>query len=138
MMPVFADTAALIALGDRGDSFHYQAIAVRDELRKNHRNFVTTDAVILELASYFSQSDKRTIAISLIETINQSKKWKNIPIERLLIKRGFERYKKVADKGWSMVDCISMIVSEDYGITDIFTSDHHFEQAGFRILLNKS
>lgn len=135
MMPVFADTATLIALGD---SFHYQAIAVRDELRKNHRNFVTTDAVILELASYFSQSDKRTIAISLIEAINQSKKWKNIPIERLLIKRGFERYKKVADKNWSMVDCISMIVAEDHGITDIFTTDHHFEQAGFTILLNKS
>jgi len=137
-MPVFADTAALIALGDRGDSFHHQAIFVRDELKKNNRNFVTTDAVILELASYFSQSDRRIIAISLIEALNQSPKWKNIPIERLLIKRGFERYKKAADKGWSMVDCISMIVSEDYGITDIFTSDHHFEQAGFRILLNKS
>jgi len=48
MMPVFADTAALIALGDRGDSFHYQAIAVRDELRKNHgsRSF-QTDKLLL-------------------------------------------------------------------------------------------
>lgn len=138
MTPVFADTAALIALGDRGDNFHHQAIAVRDELRKYRRNFVTTDAVILELASYFSQSDNRRIAIALIEAINQSKKWKNIPTERLLIKRGFERYKKMSDKNWSMVDCISMIVAEDFGITDIFTSDHHFEQAGFRILLSKS
>lgn len=138
MIPIFADTAALIALGDRGDSFHCQAMAVRDELKRNHRSFITTDAVILELASYFSQPDKRIVAISLIETINQSEKWKNIPIERLLIKRGFERYKKMADKSWSMVDCISMIVAEKYGITDIFTSDHHFEQAGFRILLKKS
>ena len=28
-----------------------------------------------------------------------------------------------------------MLVMEDFGSTDVFTSDYHFEQAGFKALL---
>lgn len=135
MTSVFVDTAALIALGDSGDSFHHQALIVRDNLRKSKRNLVTTNAVILELASYFSQSNMRLTAVNLIESINHSKKWLCITVDEILMKRGFNRYKRMKDKNWSLVDCISMIVAEDQGIIDIFTTDHHFEQAGFIILL---
>ena len=31
--------------------------------------------------------------------------------------------------------CISFVVMNERGITDALTSDHHFEQAGFQILL---
>ena len=41
------------------------------------------------------------------------------------------------DKEWGLVDCTSIIVARDMGITEIFTTDHHFEQAGFTILLKK-
>lgn len=54
MNSVFVDTAALIAMGDRGDRFHHQAVRIRDELKIARTDFVTTDAVILEFASYFS------------------------------------------------------------------------------------
>jgi len=135
MKPVFVDTAALIAIGDKRDQFHYQATRVKNELKKSQRNFVTTNAVILELASYFSQSYWRSIAVELIETINQSKKWKCITVDDTLMERGFTRYKQMSDKDWSLVDCIDMIVAEDQKITEIFTTDHHFEQSGFTILL---
>jgi predicted nucleic acid-binding protein len=39
------------------------------------------------------------------------------------------------DKEWSLTDCISFVVMNERGITDALTSDHHFEQAGFQILL---
>jgi predicted nucleic acid-binding protein len=39
------------------------------------------------------------------------------------------------DKEWSLTDCISFVVMNERGITDAFTNDHHFEQAGFQILL---
>lgn len=35
------------------------------------------------------------------------------------------------DKDWSLTDCISFLVMKDFGLTDAFTADHHFEQAGF-------
>lgn len=135
MNTVFVDTAALIALGDKGDLFHSQAMQVRNDLRRSQINFITTNAVILELASYFSQSHRKALAIELIETLYSSKKWKCITVDEDLMNKGFDRYKQISDKNWSLVDCVCMIVAKDQGITDIFTTDHHFEQAGFRILL---
>lgn len=135
MKSVFVDTAALIALGDNNDRFHFQALEVRNELKKYHQKFVTTNAVILELASYFSPSNARSSAIALIEAIDQSLKWDSLIIDDSLMKRGLELYKRMSDKDWSLVDCIGMIVARDLDITEIFTTDHHFEQAGFIILI---
>ncbi len=32
-------------------------------------------------------------------------------------------------------DCISFVVMQQYGLTEALTADHHFEQAGFTVLL---
>lgn len=135
MKRIFVDTAALIAMGEKTDKFHKKALEVRNELKTSQSEFVTTNAVIFELAGYFCLSQKRGTASRLTEAINQSKKWDCITIDENLMKKGLALYKKMSDKDWSLVDCISMIIAEENSITDIFTTDHHFEQAGFTILL---
>ena len=44
-------------------------------------------------------------------------------------------YELRPDKEWSLVDCASMLICEKRGIRRVLTSDRHFEQAGFEILL---
>ena len=39
------------------------------------------------------------------------------------------------DKEWSLTDCTSFVVMQEEGLTDALTTDHHFEQAGFTVLL---
>lgn len=39
------------------------------------------------------------------------------------------------DKDWSLCDAVSFILMRDWEIQDALTTDHHFEQAGFRRLL---
>ena len=39
------------------------------------------------------------------------------------------------DKEWSLVDCASFVVMLQRGLREAFTTDHHFEQAGFVCLL---
>ncbi len=51
--------------------------------------------------------------------------------------KGLELFKRMLDKEWGLVDCTSIAIANDLGITEIFTTDHHFEQAGFNILLSK-
>ena len=46
MKPVFVDTVALLALGDKSDTLHTQAVRIRRELLQAKRKLVTTNAVI--------------------------------------------------------------------------------------------
>ena len=58
-----------------------------------------------------------------------------IPASHDLFREGLFLYSRRRDKDWPLTDCISFVVMEDEEIHDALTGDHHFEQAGFRILL---
>ena len=137
MKTIFVDTSALIAVGNMRDSFHSQAVRVKNELKQFGRNFITTNAILLEFGNAFSQINLRPTAVKMIEAVRCSSKWKCVSIDETLLERGFQKFKQINDKEWGLVDCISMIVSKDNEVTEIFTTDHHFEQAGFKILLKK-
>lgn len=135
MKPIFVDTSALIALGNKRDSLHQQAVQVNNNLKKDNKNFITSNAVLLEFGNAFSRISLKSVAISLIKAVQNSPKWEYILIDELLFNRAFTLYETRKDKEWGLVDCTSIIVTQEKGITEIFTSDHHFEQAGFTILL---
>lgn len=135
MKQVFVDTSALIALGNTRDAVHSVARQVNHELQRQHVHFVTTVAVVLEFANAFSSVRLRRTAITLIEALRASERWTCVELDDVLFQHAFDRYKQVQDKEWGLVDCLSMVVAQDAGILEIFTTDHHFEQAGFTILL---
>ena len=135
MKQVFVDTSALIALGNTRDAFHRAACQVNNELRQQHCYFVTTAAVLLEFANAFSSLRLRQTAITLIEAMRTSERWTCVNLDEELFQKAFDRFKIVRDKEWGLVDCLSIIVAEESGIREIFSTDHHFEQAGFTILL---
>lgn len=134
MTPVFVDTSALIAVGNKDDAYHHDAVRVQKNLLKSKRPMVTTNGVLMELFNTFSQARQKPIAIRLFNLISRSNQWECIPTDGLMI-NGIELFEKRSDKDWSLVDCISMLVARERGITEIFTTDHHFEQAGLNILL---
>ena len=49
--------------------------------------------------------------------------------------QGLARYENRPDKAYSLQDCISMNWMQSLGIREILTSDRHFEQEGFTILM---
>lgn len=58
-----------------------------------------------------------------------------IPQSGRLFDEALTLYAGRLDKGWSLTDCASMAIMTRRGITEALTSDHHFEQAGFKVLL---
>lgn len=134
MKRIFADTSALIAIGNKDDEFHREAVRLQKGFLKTKQPIVTTSGVILELFNTFSQARCKPIALRLFNLIHCSEQWECLFTDRYML-GGMELFKKRADKDWSLVDCISMLIAQERRIADIFTTDHHFEQAGFNILL---
>jgi predicted nucleic acid-binding protein len=48
---------------------------------------------------------------------------------------GLRLYEQRFDKGYSMVDCVSMASMRHHEITEILKNDRHFVQEGFEALL---
>ena len=46
-------------------------------------------------------------------------------------------YRTRPDKEWGLVDCLSFIVMQERQLTSALTTDMHFQQAGFRVLLRE-
>ena len=61
-----------------------------------------------------------------------------IPQSRESFLAGLQLYRARPDKGYSLVDCISMQTMRKEGLTEVLTNDRHFEQEGFRVLFRDS
>jgi predicted nucleic acid-binding protein len=60
-----------------------------------------------------------------------------IPQSRESLRAGLHLYRARPDKGYSLIDCISMQTMRREGLTDVLTNDRHFEQEGFRALFRE-
>lgn len=134
---VFVDTSALIAIGNKRDAFHTQALEVNDQLVGSNSFFVTSSAVLLEFGNAFSTVNLKPFSIRLIDAVMQSKKWKSVVVDENIMNDSFELYKQMIDKDWGFVDCTSIVLAKSIGIQNVFSTDHHFEQAGLTILLKR-
>jgi hypothetical protein len=135
---VFVDTPALVALVNRDEGLHKQAVAVNEVLEAERVRLVTTDDVLVELGNLCRKPALRPLAEEAIDAV-----WGSVPsglmavvhVDQELWERGWELFKQRPDKEWSLTDCISFVVMAERNIRRAFTSDHHFEQASFERLL---
>ena len=128
----FIDTAGWIALIHRRDDYHQRAKRIYAGL--GHVKRMTTDAVLIESCNTFCKVPLRPLAIALMEKIEEAENLdvlEVIHVSEALITRGWDLFQRRPDKDWSLTDCISFVAMKDRGITKAFTTDHHFEQAGF-------
>ena len=56
-------------------------------------------------------------------------------LDEALLGRAEARYRRYADKDWSLTDCISIEVMGRRSIREVATTDQGFAQAGFEVLL---
>lgn len=95
-----------------------------------------TEAVLLEIGNALAKDYKQE-AIETIEAFRTSNEVVIVELNSQLFNKGFAMYEKYQDKAWSLVDCILYVVMKDNKTTDLLTTDDHFKQAGFNILMRK-
>lgn len=132
MTTVFVDTSFYVAILNPHDPYRGWADAVAQEFRGR---YVTTTAVLTEVANFIAAKPRRSQFEALLAAVNDSAEVELIHPSFDLWQRAVDLYCDRPDKQWSLTDCLSFIVMQDKRIPLALTTDHHFEQVGFEILL---
>jgi predicted nucleic acid-binding protein len=132
MNEVFGDTSFFVALISLRDAHHDSA----DRLAKAYRGrIVTTQWVLVEIANFFAASTWRSTATQFLSSLLGDEDITIVPATPQSFHDGWDLYQRRTDKRWSLTDCISLNVMRERGLSEALSTDHHFEQAGFQILL---
>jgi predicted nucleic acid-binding protein len=132
---VFADTFYYFALLNPDDEMHEAAVAFTAAFAGT---MVTTAWVLTELGDGLARVPNRALFLGLVAQLRSDGDVFIVSPDAELFEKGLELYSRRPDKDWSLTDCISFAVMQNKSITDALTGDHHFEQAGFKILLKPS
>ena len=132
MRRAFVDTSYLLALLLRKDEHHEAAVRWQEQFEGE---LATTEYVLVELHDALCRAAFRPLAISVADRLLSDPSVMVVPASEGLFSRGRELFRGRPDKDWSLTDCISFVVMQENGLRDALTADHHFEQAGFDILL---
>src|SRR5206468_716859 len=127
-----------MATAGKGNRTHTRPRRVRTTSIQAKR-IVTSDAVLTEYLNALADkgSTVRLAAVLSVERILRNPGVMVIAQTRRLFVKGFALYKARADKGYSLTDCISMVIMRQRKITNALTTDHHFEQEGFAALMKQ-
>lgn len=138
MKAVFADTFYWAAVTSTEDAAHERAMAFSRSFAPD--KIVTTDEVLCEYLAFCAgaRPSIRAEAGQIVAELIEDLAVRVVPQSRESFRSGLHLYRARPDKGYSLVDCISMQTMRREGLTEVLTNDRHFEQEGFRALFRDS
>jgi len=137
MKTVFVDTVYWLALLTGSDP--WAEVAVRVTRQSGPVHLVTTEEVLSEFLTAMSRAGRtaRRIAAERVLDLLHDEDVTVYPQSHESFLEGLDLYMRRLDKGYSLVDCISMNLMRKDGIREALTNDHHFEQEGHVALMRK-
>ncbi len=132
---VFLDSGGWIALLNERDENHPQATTVWGQIVKRRPTVITTSWVIAETGNGLSATPVRVKFARAVRFLLTRPDYRVIEVDRGLLEKATDLYASRLDKTWGLVDCASFVVMEELNISEAFTTDHDFTQAGFQRLI---
>ncbi len=98
---------------------------------------ITTDEALVEFIGFVSGhgAHVRTNSAAIVRETLSDPNVRVIHQTRGTLLEGLDLFEARPDKGYSLVDCISMVTMRRLRMTEALTADRHFEQEGFVALL---
>ena len=132
---VFVDTSAWLALANKSANLHARAVDLNQALLARGAYYVTTDAVLAEVANSLARPPLRRGGIRFLSAIFSSRRVTVRHVDADRFARGWQLYQDRPDKEWGLTDCTSFLVMADEEIREAFAADRHFQQAGYTSLM---
>jgi predicted nucleic acid-binding protein len=126
---MFLDTSGLMCVHNRAESEHQDASLFfgAATTRVTH-NYVLAEFVALAQARGLARSP----ALVFIAGIQTNPQIEVVWVDQMLHDSAMALLQAQLDKTYSLCDAVSFILKRQRGLIEALTTDHHFEQAGFR------
>jgi len=134
MKKLFIDTGAWIALNDKKDEHHQDAVKANKDFLDGGYYYVTSDYILDETYTLLrlDVGHKRAVEFGReIKELQRKKKINVVYVNQAILDKAWEIFEKYSDKEFSFTDCSSFAVMEMLKINKAFSFDKHFDQYGF-------
>ncbi len=132
-MKLFVDTSAWLALGDRNDQYHKEALARSASIKKQKIELVTSDYIFDESITIIRYRMSHRAAVTFGNSLMGSTIVKITGITDEERSKAWKLFSRYDDKELSFTDCTSFVLMKKLGIQKAFTFDDHFRQLGFEV-----
>jgi predicted nucleic acid-binding protein len=131
----FYDTWGFIALSDKRDAGHDEAVALDEELEQAGFLAVTSDYVLDETLTFLSSSVGGETAVRFLDAFEDrvlGGDLQVVEIGKALREVASSLFRRLAkqERRFSFTDATSFAVMHELGIVNAFTADQHFHRAG--------
>ncbi len=133
MSALFADTSFFVAYLSERDEHHAMAV---EWMIGSSEQIVTSEWVLAELGNFLAEGPDRRLFGPLVRALSAEKRVEVVPADHDAFLTAMSLYVRRADKLWSFTDCASFCLMKARKMRDALTADHHFQQAGFTVLLS--
>ncbi len=134
---IFVDTGAWIALSDRKDQKHGEAVTIFSRLKQQRERLLTTDYVIDETVTRLRYDLDHSIAtkfLDLVEKAEDTRVLQLVKIDGRLFEEAKSLFRTYDSTVLSFTDCTSFAVCQALKITAAFAFDQHFAMMGIPLL----
>ena len=132
---IFVDTGAWYAVEVEDDVNHEEACEILALIAAGKFGVsVTTDYVLDETLTLLRSRRDLTSAMAFIKKIKESSSVRVFWIDENLFEKALLIFQKSQSAPWSFTDCTSFALMNELSISEAFTFDKHFTQAGFQAL----
>lgn len=132
-MRLFVDTSAWLALNDKNDQYHNNAVAKSIEIKSQRIELITSEYIIDESITLIRYRVSHKAAVIFGDSLLESSIVKIIDVKGEDRIKAWEMFKKYEDKELSFTDCVSFVLMKNLKLHRAFAFDEHFKQMGFEI-----
>ncbi len=132
-MKLFVDTAAWLALNDKTDQHHKEALIKVSKIKESRVELVTSEYIFDEAITLIRYRVSHYSAVIFGESMLNSSIVKVLDVANKDRLKAWELFQKYKDKELSFTDCTSFVLMNDLKLHKVFTFDAHFSQAGFEL-----
>lgn len=119
---ILIDSDAFVGNFYPDDPHHARATNIFARLDKQNRSIVTTNLVVMEVATVLSHRSGQPLAVKFLDML-ESSELPVIHLDEKLQQKALNTFRAQSSRGTSVTDCANVAVMQHFNIPEIFSFD---------------